>query len=122
MKPLHNLHIDEQGTLRFKESKIVKYLLDNSEIVPTTIYFPKEDWEQFSQLIGYSVSGWGGLPYVSDIAYEMVCTKQNSFNKKFEDVYAEQLETETMRLREILKSAMCGIFNLDGGSLDDLIN
>ncbi len=29
----------------------------------------REDWEQFAQLIGYSVSGFGTLRYVSDKAF-----------------------------------------------------
>jgi len=32
-------------------------------------FLPAEDWEQFAQLIGYSVSGAGDLSCVSDDAY-----------------------------------------------------
>jgi len=35
------------------------------------IGFPQEDREQFAQLIGYSLSGFGELDYVSDETYEV---------------------------------------------------
>lgn len=73
--PLQPLALDSQGVLRFKENKIVSHLLEVgrqhgcglNELA--CMNFSKEDREQFAQLIGYSLSGWGTLIYVSDETY-----------------------------------------------------
>jgi hypothetical protein len=53
---------------------IVKYLLDThpKENMNSLALLPfsKKDRVQFAQLIGYSICGFGELPYVSDKAYE----------------------------------------------------
>jgi hypothetical protein len=61
--------VDEHGIHRFKENKIVSWLLDVRG--PKSLNdialqgFPREDEEQFAQLIGYSVSGACDLSYMS---------------------------------------------------------
>jgi hypothetical protein len=68
--------------IRFKENEIVRYLLDNGGIDMnrlSCLSFSQDDREQFAQLIGYSVSGFGDLPYVSE----------ETLNKA--DVIAEEL-------------------------------
>ena len=71
--PMQPVEFDARGVIRFKENKIVSYLLDLSTngnkggmnqiaVMP----FSQEDREQFAQLIGYSVSGYGDLSYVSE--------------------------------------------------------
>ena len=56
---------------RFKENKIVSYCLDNTADlnVIATMNFSVEDREQFAQLIGYSLGGYGDLSYVTDESY-----------------------------------------------------
>lgn len=63
---------DARGVIRFKANPIVKYLLANGGIDLTEIamramteHWSKDDQAHFAQLIGYSVSGWGDLSYVS---------------------------------------------------------
>ncbi len=71
--PIQPLLRDEHGTVRFKENAIVRYLLDNGGIdlnKLATLPFSQNDREQFAQLIGYSLSGFGDLSYVSDRTYE----------------------------------------------------
>ena len=66
--PLQPLHRDGCGVIRFKENKIVRYLLDAGPFDMNQLAlmsFPREDREQFAQLIGYSVSGFGDLSYSS---------------------------------------------------------
>jgi len=49
---------------RFKENAIVRYLVDSRPMILNRLaamVFSKEDWTQFYQLIGYSVSGYGSL-------------------------------------------------------------
>lgn len=79
------LVLDEGGVVRFKENPIVRYLLDNGGIDMNQLAllgFTNEDQAQFAQLIGYSVSGWGDLSYVTasqckeaDIRAEIFCKK-----------------------------------------------
>jgi hypothetical protein len=64
---------DSQGVRRFKANKILKYLFENGNIDLNQIgrmaakgWFSDEDQVQLAQLIGYSVSGFGELSYVSD--------------------------------------------------------
>lgn len=73
--PIQPLYKDEHGTLRFRENKVVTWLLDNggkdlNDIARLRESFGQDDMEQFSQLIGYSLSGFGELSYVRDKTYE----------------------------------------------------
>jgi hypothetical protein len=71
--PIQELYTDDKGVVRFKANLIVKWLLDtNGSIDLNTIArqgFSDEDQEQFAQLTGYSLSGFGDLSYVSDVTY-----------------------------------------------------
>lgn len=82
---------DGQGVTRFKQNDIVEFLLwfaswrgmTLNEIagVPNAIgvevpTFSAEDWTQFQQLTGYSVSGWGSLSYVSNSAYRKAVARE----------------------------------------------
>jgi len=63
------------GMLRFKKNGIVRFLLDAGEFDLnrlTEIPFSNEDREQFAQLIGYTLSGFGELDYVSAGTYKRV--------------------------------------------------
>jgi len=71
--PVQPLEKDPNGVLRFKENKIVRFLLDNGGYDMNklaTMPFSQEDREQFAQLIGYSLGGFGELSYVSDETYK----------------------------------------------------
>lgn len=64
--PIQPFGDDGKGVLRFKGNKVVQYLLDNggldlNDLARAGRDLPKDDWEQFHQLIGYSVSGIPGL-------------------------------------------------------------
>lgn len=71
--PMQPVYIDDNNVARFKSNCIVRYMLDAGKIDMNMIAalpnIPKEDREQFAQLIGYSVDGFGELSYVSDEAY-----------------------------------------------------
>ncbi|ELT7764224.1 hypothetical protein ACVGX7_08915 [Enterobacter hormaechei] len=74
--PMQPLAIDAHGTLRFKENPIVRKLLDYAtehgyglnEIALDE--FEAEDQMQLAKLIGYSLSGYGSLSYVTDESYD----------------------------------------------------
>ena len=71
--PKINNQIEMQKVVkgRFRENKIVSHLLetytDMNKIA--MMDFSDEDRMQFAQLIGYSVSGYSDLSYVSDESY-----------------------------------------------------
>jgi len=70
--PIQPIAPDKNGIMRFKENAIVSYLLDNGPFDMNQLArlpFSDEDWEQFAQLIGYSLSGFGELSYVSSDTY-----------------------------------------------------
>lgn len=71
--PMQPLVLDLDGVLRFKANVIVRFLLDAGSFDMDKLAlmnFKDEDREQFAQLIGYSLSGFGELSYVSDGAYK----------------------------------------------------
>jgi len=82
---------DKNGDLRFRENAIIQYIVDHADEVVhpgapaidpdtgrpyhqgrldlgklMTMNFPQEDREQFAQLMGYSITGYHELSYVSD--------------------------------------------------------
>ena len=66
--PIQPIYLDEDGTARFKENKIVRFLLEAGPYNMNTLAlmpFNNEDREHFAQLIGYSVSGFGDLSYTN---------------------------------------------------------
>ena len=71
--PIQPLVRHDNGGYRFKENKIVSYLLDNGGIDMNKLAvldFTQNDREQFAQLIGYSIGGYGMLSYVTDETYD----------------------------------------------------
>lgn len=70
--PIQPIEIDEHGRHRFKMNNIVNFLLENGPHDLNTLrarLFCDEDWEQFAQLIGYSLSGFSELSFVSNETY-----------------------------------------------------
>ena len=71
--PIQPIEKDGQGVYRFKGNAIVQFLLDRGGFDMNDIAampFNDEDREQFAQLIGYSVGGFGDLSYASDEVYK----------------------------------------------------
>jgi hypothetical protein len=74
-QPAQPLKIDKERVLRFQENAIVRHVLDFASSRGcslnelASIPFSKADRQQFAQLIGYSLCGYGELPYVTDAAY-----------------------------------------------------
>ena len=66
--PIQPLVIDEHGVLRFKENKIIRFLMEKSGFDLNKLAIEKfsvEDREQLAQLIGYSHGGFSELSYAS---------------------------------------------------------
>jgi hypothetical protein len=71
--PIQPIEKDEHGVPRFKGNAIVRFLLDDGPFDLNQIAmkrFSVEDQEQFAQLIGYSLGGFGELSYVRNDTYE----------------------------------------------------
>lgn len=93
---------DDSGTLRFKANAIVQHLLDTHPSVDMNVLarmeFSNEDRQQFAQLIGYSLNGYGELRYVDDVAWAVAGhvadgkTPQEARIEALEDVLADLKE------------------------------
>ena len=71
--PVQPIVLDDRGIARFKENKIVSYLLDLASQrgicdmnTLAQLPFSAEDRNQFAQLIGYSVGGFADLSYSNE--------------------------------------------------------
>ena len=119
--PIQPLEEDKHGVLRFKENKIVRYLLDNGGLdlnKLAVLDFSDNDREQLSQLIGYSLSGFGDLSHVSDEAYYAAESmhkdpKTNDLQERY-----NQLSMELDDIKEGLKMAACRAFKIHPDDLD----
>lgn len=68
--PLQTIVRAEDGVIRFQGNVLVQHLLDSypGGAAALRLACPAADngdWEQLDQLLGWSVSGFGDLPYVS---------------------------------------------------------
>ena len=103
-----------KGVLRFKENKIVSKLLEFAsqhgcglnELV--CMEFPKEDWQQFNQLIGYSHSGIHGMDEESWQAAEAM---YRTGMTEHEARYNHARDTLNM-LRKNLRNPMAELFEI----------
>jgi len=105
---------------RFVPNKIVEYLLDNGGIDMNELAvqgFTQEDREQFAQLIGYSLSGYAGLSYVSDEAYNAASTLCN--NPHYTEMQArnEVLRETVNECRRGIKIATEALFKIHADDL-----
>lgn len=113
--PVQPLELDAHGTLRFKENKIVRYLLDNGGINLNDLArleFSREDREQFAQLIGYSLSGFGDLGYVTDATYELAEASYANPELNQKDERIAQLEEKLSTLQELLRAPMATLYGM----------
>ncbi len=73
--PVQPLIRGRDKVVRFKPNKIVEFLLDAGHFSMNQLAmmeFSVEDREQFAQLIGYSLCGFGELSYVRDKTLDRV--------------------------------------------------
>lgn len=107
--PIQPLGKDDAGIVRFKANAVVQYLLDNGGIDMNklaALSFPREDREQFAQLIGYSFSGAHDLGYVS--SETLAAAEKGGTDDARVDVLRGALE----RLREQLRVPMAELFEV----------
>jgi hypothetical protein len=70
--PMQQIGFDDAGCARFRPNEIVRFLLSVGQAhraglneLAASGRFSKDDWSQFMQQIGYSVSGWGDLGFAT---------------------------------------------------------
>ena len=87
--PMQPVVKGKDKVLRFKVNNIVRHLLDHGPWdlnLLHTMSFSREDWTQFNQLIGYSLSGFCELSHVSnkakDEAWEILTAGESGSKKK----------------------------------------
>lgn len=118
--PIQPLVTDELDTLRFKENTIISYLfksgkLDMSQLAAMT--FPSEDRQQIAQLLGYSLSGYSELSYVTDDAYEAASAMVESETADSQKCRIEALEAALSDNRDKLRDSACAAFHIHPGDL-----
>lgn len=123
--PIQPIEKDVNGYPRFKKNKIVEYLLDNGGVdlnmiaaLSHTEGFSQNDHEQFAQLIGYSLSGFSELSYVSDETYEAA---EKMYKKGLDErdakieYYVETIE----KVRQGLKIAVPAVCRIHPDDLEE---
>lgn len=116
--PIQPLGIDEHGVLRFKSNAIVKELLDFASSIGfdmNTIaahVHSDEDRRQFAQLIGYSLSGYSELSYVTNGNYELARLKYDECIKEDRDAKIAYLEHKLFKLKAQLKTPLEDLFDI----------
>jgi hypothetical protein len=97
--------VEVNGVKRFKENKIVRYLLDAGKIDMNklaSLPFDQNDREQFAQLIGYSLSGFSELSYASDVVVD-AANKMADYGLTEEQAKIEVLNERLVATREALR-------------------
>lgn len=80
--PMQPVVMTKEKIVRFQENAIVRWMLDEATArgvfdLNTIARMPFDDADrmQLAQLIGYSVSGYGDLSYVSDKSFSEAAAK-----------------------------------------------
>lgn len=120
--PIQPLFEDQHGRTRFKSNTIVQHLLDwatergmgLNELA--RMPFSDEDRQQFAQLIGYSLDGYGELSgYVDDDAYNAAANMAQGMSEEQARIAALQEELDAVRAA--LREPMARLFGLHPDSL-----
>lgn len=113
--PIQPLQLDDKGVLRFKENAIVRHLLDNGGIdlnKLARLEFSREDREQFAQLIGYSLSGFGELGYATDATYAVAQKMHEDPELDGKDARIADLEEKLTSLQELMRAPMAMLYGM----------
>lgn len=122
--PIQPLALDAHGTLRFKENKIVSHLLEVAQKHGcglnelARMEFSQDDREQFAQLIGYSLSGYGDLSYISDDTYNAARAMVDEGITDSKDARIVALEHELFMVRSALRGPMARLFGIHPDDLN----
>lgn len=118
--PIQPIVVGDKGVVRFKKNLIVEHLLDNGGLNLNDLArldFPQADWEQFAQLIGYSVSGFGSLSYASNDTYE-TASRMAEAGQSETDAKIAYLQSLVDATREQLKPIVTNLFRVHNDDLE----
>lgn len=118
--PIQPLVTDEHGIIRFKKNKIVTFLLEKGPFSLNdlaAVDFTDEDHEQFAQLIGYSLSGFGDLSYVRDETYDAANIMHHTGVSETEAMN-HVLSRTIDDLKNALREPIAKLFNIHPDDLD----
>jgi len=124
--PIQPLAKDVHGTLRFKANVLVNALLEHGQSTGLGLnelarkfdtQEHSDDWQQLAQLIGYSLSGFGELSYVSDDAYGAASTMADEGLSE-KDARIAHLEHELFMLRSTLRDPIARLYGLHPDDLN----
>lgn len=116
--PIQPLAKDAQGVLRFKENAIVRHLLDWARERGMDLNklarmdFTQDDREQFAQLIGYSLSGFSELSYVSDATYTAASQMEADPNLTAQESRIAALESTLEIVRDELREPLSKLYGM----------
>lgn len=112
--PMQPLVRDEHGVVRFKRNAIVEHLLKYGGIDMNAIArlpFDDRDREQFAQLIGYSVDGFGSLSYARpDIV--VAADRMAETGESADAARIATLQNELDAIRSDLREPMARLFSV----------
>ena len=112
--------VNDEGTLRFKENRIVSYLLERGPLDMNRLAvmdFSDEDRLQFAQLIGYSLHGSSTLSYMTDEVYNAAVRMAENGMSELE-ARIEYLEQLVNMLQDKLKEPMAELFEIHPSDLE----
>ena len=118
--PIQPLVQATDGTVRFKANEIVKFLLDAGPFDLNKIAcmeFSQNDREQFAQLIGYSLNGFGELSYVRNTTYDTAAVMARSEQSEAQ-ARIRVLEGRLAIARKAVKQLVPALFHVHA---DDLV-
>jgi hypothetical protein len=128
--PMQPILKNSDGCIQFKTNEIVHAVYEVSkahafglnEIAMNN--FTKDDRKQFAQLLGYSVSGYGDLPYVDKVSVE--CADQQVALLLSEAPFISEqemelqvLRDENRRLKAAIRNAAVEAFSIHPSDLHD---
>ena len=111
---------DERGVARFQRNEIVCHLFDSGILdlnYLSKMDFDNEDWMQLAQLLGYSISGYSTLSYVSDESYQ-IAEKMFDEGVTEEQAKLEVIQSTLEKVRDSLRDLVPSLFQIHP---DDLV-
>lgn len=114
--PIQPLAKDKYGALRFKKNTIVEYLCQNGSLKLNDLakldIFPREDWVQLAQLIGYSLNGFGTLSYVEDEDYNAAELMSKRKRMTADEAHAKVTKDTLASLKKAIREPIAALYGI----------
>lgn len=116
MQPIEKIN----DVVRFRANTLVRHLLDEASAgrkcgmneLYSQVKASKEEKQQFAQLIGYSVSGYGDLSYVTDEAYAAAALKAENPEKDEKDLLLDYYRGRLRQIQEAFAGPVGWLYNV----------